>query len=147
MLSSPHQSTRRSTTTEQHLVLRKRVRKGSAVYDCGGTNRFTAHNGATLNGRCIAVKDNICTADYPTTCGSRTLETFTSPYDATVVTRLRAAGAIVAGKTNLDEFGMGYAVFRLKLVMWLHTYKNGLQFALYTFIFWICQKHDQRYQG
>src|SRR5690606_21825641 len=54
-----------------------------------------------------AVKDNIATLGQPTTGGSRVLEGYTSPFDATVVARLRAAGAIVIGKTNLDEFGMG----------------------------------------
>ncbi|KAK3063789.1 hypothetical protein LTS18_012739 [Coniosporium uncinatum] len=60
-----------------------------------------------LAGRLIGIKDNICTTDLPTTCASGILSTFTSPYDATVVQRLRASGAIIAGKTNLDEFGMG----------------------------------------
>ncbi|KAL2833672.1 amidase signature domain-containing protein [Aspergillus cavernicola] len=60
-----------------------------------------------LDGRLIAFKDNICTRDLPTTCASKTLETFTSPFNATVVQQLEDAGAIVAGKTNLDEFGMG----------------------------------------
>ncbi|KAL4904239.1 hypothetical protein BDW74DRAFT_33499 [Aspergillus multicolor] len=60
-----------------------------------------------LDGRLIAFKDNICTRDFPTTCASKTLETFTSPFNATVVQQLEDAGAIVAGKTNLDEFGMG----------------------------------------
>jgi aspartyl-tRNA(Asn)/glutamyl-tRNA(Gln) amidotransferase subunit A len=60
-----------------------------------------------LDGRLIAFKDNICTRDLPTTCASQSLETFTSPFNATVVEQLEKAGAIVAGKTNLDEFGMG----------------------------------------
>lgn len=60
-----------------------------------------------LDGRLVGVKDNICTADLPTTCASGVLKNYTSPFDATVVRRLKAAGAIVAGKTNLDEFGMG----------------------------------------
>ena len=60
-----------------------------------------------LAGTALGVKDNICTQEYPTTCASRILEHYRSPYEATAVTRLKAAGAIVACKTNLDEFGMG----------------------------------------
>jgi aspartyl-tRNA(Asn)/glutamyl-tRNA(Gln) amidotransferase subunit A len=60
-----------------------------------------------LAGMALGVKDNICTREYRTTCASRILEQYQSPYEATAVTRLKAAGAIVACKTNLDEFGMG----------------------------------------
>ncbi len=55
----------------------------------------------------IAIKDNIVTSDMPTTCASKILEGYVSPYEATVVARLRAAGAMIACKANLDEFAMG----------------------------------------
>jgi len=60
-----------------------------------------------LAGVPVAVKDMFCTHDLPTTAGSRILEGWRPPYDSTVVARLRAAGAVVIGKTNLDEFAMG----------------------------------------
>jgi aspartyl-tRNA(Asn)/glutamyl-tRNA(Gln) amidotransferase subunit A len=60
-----------------------------------------------LHGRTIAIKDNICTADEDTTCASNSLQGFRSPSDSTVVKLLRTAGALVQGKTNMDEFGMG----------------------------------------
>ncbi|HEX8617941.1 MAG TPA: amidase family protein, partial [Thermoanaerobaculia bacterium] len=55
----------------------------------------------------VALKDNIVTTDMPSTCGSRILGEFRSPFDATAVTRLRARGAALLGKTNMDEFAMG----------------------------------------
>jgi len=60
-----------------------------------------------LEGVPVAVKDNIATLETPTTCGSRILAGYVSPFEATVVERLRAAGAVVLGKTNMDEFAMG----------------------------------------
>ena len=66
-----------------------------------------AGRGGPLCGLPLALKDVLCTTDLPTTCGSRMLEHFVAPYDATVVTRLREAGAVLLGKLAMDEFAMG----------------------------------------
>ena len=66
------------------------------------------------SGRLLAIKDNICTTKEPTTCASGMLRSFYSPFAATVVERLEAAGVVIVGKTNLDEFGMGYVFGRFE---------------------------------
>ena len=65
------------------------------------------HDPGPLAGVPVALKDNLCTRGVPTTCSSKILAGWRPPYDATVVTRLGAAGAVLIGKTNLDEFAMG----------------------------------------
>ncbi|MFL4999046.1 MAG: amidase family protein, partial [Xanthobacteraceae bacterium] len=64
-------------------------------------------NAGPLTGIPLAHKDILCTRDFRTTCGSRMLENYRSPYDAHVVQELERAGAVVTGKTNMDEFAMG----------------------------------------
>jgi aspartyl-tRNA(Asn)/glutamyl-tRNA(Gln) amidotransferase subunit A len=69
--------------------------------------RIARGEAGPLAGMPVVVKDNIATVGSPTTCGSRILEGYHSPFEATAVRRLRDAGAIVIAKTNLDEFAMG----------------------------------------
>ena len=69
--------------------------------------REPVESSGRLSGLTVAVKDNIHVKDMPLTCGSRILDGYTAPFDATIVARLRSAGAWITGKTNLDEFGFG----------------------------------------
>ncbi|HEV2370178.1 MAG TPA: amidase family protein, partial [Acidimicrobiales bacterium] len=87
-----------------NLVMEEQARADARAVDAAVA---TGGDPGPLAGVPVALKDNLCTRGVPTTCSSRILEGWRPPYDATVVTRLREAGAIVIGKTNLDEFAMG----------------------------------------
>jgi aspartyl-tRNA(Asn)/glutamyl-tRNA(Gln) amidotransferase subunit A len=78
-----------------------------ATQHAGRIDASDAERGAALAGVPFAAKDNIAVAGIQVSCGSRILEGYVSPYSATVIERLRAAGAVLVGKTNLDEFAMG----------------------------------------
>lgn len=87
-----------------NLVLAEQARERAAAIDA---DVAAGNDPGPLAGVTVALKDNMCTRGVPTTCSSKILDGWKPPYDATVVDTLRAAGAIVVGKTNLDEFAMG----------------------------------------
>lgn len=81
-------------------------------------------SGEGLTGISFGIKDNICTLEYPTTCASRILQGYRSPYEATAVERIKAAGGLVACKTNLDEFGMGSSTEHSAYGRTLHPFQH-----------------------
>ncbi len=84
------------------------LRRAAALAEAGAADRArAAGDPRPLLGLPIAVKDLLCSPDLHTTCGSRILAGFRAPYEATVLEKLRAAGMIVLGSTNMDEFAMG----------------------------------------
>jgi aspartyl-tRNA(Asn)/glutamyl-tRNA(Gln) amidotransferase subunit A len=87
-----------------NLVLSQQARSAADRVDAAVAE---GHDPGPLAGVPVAVKDNLCTRDVPTTCSSDILAGWCPPYDATVVQRIVDAGAVVIGKTNLDEFAMG----------------------------------------
>ena len=82
-------------------------REGAIVQAEAADAARAVGRGGPLCGLPLALKDVLCTTNLPTTCGSRMLEHFVAPYDATVVSRLRQAGAVLLGKLAMDEFAMG----------------------------------------
>jgi aspartyl-tRNA(Asn)/glutamyl-tRNA(Gln) amidotransferase subunit A len=96
-----------ATEAEIHAFNHVMADEARAAADAVDAAIAAGRGAGPLAGVTVALKDNMCTRGVPTTCSSKILAGWRPPYDATVVLRLHAAGAVVIGKTNLDEFAMG----------------------------------------
>lgn len=92
-----------SSLNALNYLAEAQAREAASVADC----RLREGNVSPLTGVPVIVKDNICVKDMPATCSSKMLEHYIPPYDAFVVRRLKEAGAVILGKSNMDEFAMG----------------------------------------
>ena len=96
-----------SVDTEIHAFVELTAERARADADRVDAARAAGEDLGPLAGVPLAIKDNLCTRGVRTTCSSRMLEQFVPPYESTVTERLWSAGAVLMGKTNLDEFAMG----------------------------------------
>jgi aspartyl-tRNA(Asn)/glutamyl-tRNA(Gln) amidotransferase subunit A len=90
-----------------HAFLYVDIEGALAAADAVDARRVAGEPLGPLAGVPLALKDVLTMSGIPTTCGSRLLEGWRPPYDATVTARLKAAGIVILGKTNMDEFAMG----------------------------------------
>ncbi|MGH0033594.1 MAG: Asp-tRNA(Asn)/Glu-tRNA(Gln) amidotransferase subunit GatA [Myxococcota bacterium] len=90
-----------------HALVGTRDERALAEAEAADARRSRGESFGRLDGIPLVVKDNMVMQGEPTTCASRILEGFVSPYDSTLVSRLQAAGAVIIGRSNMDEFAMG----------------------------------------
>ena len=96
-----------SVDSQLHAFIEVTAERARAEADRVDAARSSGESLGPLAGLPLAIKDNLCTKGVKTTCSSRMLEEFVPPYESTATDRLWQAGAVLIGKTNLDEFAMG----------------------------------------